>query len=324
MRTLIFPVLGGRGNRYFQLNAALSIAESYGYKRIFCIVRKNEKFTFEDIEIDMKSPLISNIEFEYLRLNGFFGRFVWKLIHLQIRYSSGYKFSHLQIKNVSGFILALLISFALGSIVKVFTSDNTGYSEISKPGNSMLCIGYFQSLKYGEIVKNLYSRGKESNDKETTDVSKRVMIHIRRGDYLQSHELGVLKTDYYRKIISELSREEKSLSFSVFSDEVLGDNTINELFGEEVSRSNVSLYLGDSFSESETFSLMARHFDFYLIANSSFSYWATVIGRKDGSRVFCPQPWFKMAPSPKGIYNSEWISCPAEFMEVVPVEDQVK
>ena len=161
MRTLIFPVLGGRGNRYFQLNAALSIAQSLGYKRIFCLVRKTEKFTFEELDIDMKSPLISGIDFQYLRLEGLLGKIVWKLIHLQIRYSSESKIFRLLIKSLSGFILAIILSLMFGKVVKVFTSDNTGYSEIPKARNSMLCIGYFQSLKYGNIVKYLYKRNKE-------------------------------------------------------------------------------------------------------------------------------------------------------------------
>lgn len=324
MRTLIFPVLGGRGNRYFQLNAALSIAQSLGYKRIFCLVRKKEKFTFEELDIDMKSPLISGIDFQYLRLEGLLGKTVWKLIYLQIRYSSESKISLLRIKSLSGSILAILLSLMLGKVVKVFTSDNTGYSEIPKARNSMLCIGYFQSLKYGNTVKYLYKRNKESIDEEATDVTKRAMIHIRRGDYLQSPELGVLKITYYRKIVNELLKEVPSLNFSVFSDEALGESAIKAMLGDEVPSDRLSLFFGNSFDESETFSIMSRYFDYYVIANSSFSYWATVIGQEDGSRVFCPFPWFNIAPTPQFIYNSGWICVPAVFIEDPLVEDETK
>lgn len=315
MKTLIFPVLGGRGNRYFQLNAALRIAKSLEYKRIVCLVRKKEKFVFEDLDIDMNSPLISEIDFKYLQFNGLFGSAIWKSIHLQIRLSSKTEFPLLQVKQLSEFFLCLLISLRLGLFVRVFTSDNVGYSEIPRVRTSMLTIGYFQSLAYGDLIKHLYQRRKKKFEELTTKDFKRAMIHIRRGDYRLSDDLGLLNTQYYSKIIKELLKENASIHFHVFCDEVLNDAEIESIIGNDAPNSKISLFFGNSFSEKRTFSLMSEFYDYYVMANSSFSYWATVIGQSEVSRVFCPFPWFKVAPTPRDIYRSDWVKCPAEFVE---------
>lgn len=316
MRTLIFPILGGRGNRYFQLNAALNIASSLDYKRILCLVRRNEQFSFEDLDIQMNSPLISKIDFKYLRIDGFCGRAVWKLIHLQIRLSSETGRIFRQIKRASGFFLSALLTSRMRSIVKVVTSDNTGFFEIPRTRASILCIGYFQSLNYGNVVKYLYKKSDEVNLEQRLDNSKRVLIHLRRGDYHLSHELGILKASYYAKIVNKLLTENECLQFSVFSDEVLEEKLVKTIFGSDLTKLNISLFFANSFSESESFALMSKEFDYYVIANSSFSYWASVIGQTDESKVYCPYPWFNTAPTPRGIYNEGWIRCRSEFKEL--------
>lgn len=315
MRTLIFPVLGGRGNRYFQLNAVLSTAKLLDYKRVICLVRKKEGFVFEDLDIDMKSPLISEIEFRYLRLNGLIGGAVWKSIHMQIRLSSKSKFPLLQIRQLNELFLCIIVSLRLGLFVKVFTSDNVGYCEISRVRTSILSIGYFQSLDYGDIIKHLYQRSEETFDKQTEKKFKRVMIHIRRGDYRLSQDLGILKGEYYSKIIKDLLRENVPLHFHIFCDEVLDHAEIDSIIGDVGPNTKTSLFFGNSFSEKKTFSLMSEYYDYYVMANSSFSYWATVIGQRQISKVFCPFPWFNLAKTPRNIYRFDWIKCPAEFEE---------
>jgi hypothetical protein len=314
MKTLIFPVLGGRGNRYFQLNAAISIALSQQFDRVLCLVRNNEDFCFEDIDIDINSPLLSGLKFEYLRVEGRVDRLVWKLIHIQIRLALGSFLLKSFLLSCTGIALTLILAFQLRERVRVVASDNIGFVETENKGTSILCIGYFQSSKYGTYVKQLYRRDEEKPiTTQCNKESKRVMIHLRKGDYKFSPELGILAPAYYAKIIDDLMQENTLLHFSIFSDEELGEEIVQDVVGRKSVNLDVNLYPGNLYGDKVSFALMSEHFDYYIIANSSFSYWAAVIGQSEDSKVFYPYPWFKNAPTPRFLVNDHWIKCRAEF-----------
>jgi hypothetical protein len=118
----------------------------------------------------------------------------------------------------------------------------------------------------------------------TSGVS-RVGIHIRRGDFVTSKAASnVFKTiplEYYRAAVKNFSADTQFL--------VLGDDpALTSAFSKEINGIDIpSLGL----SLREDFMLMALC-DHYIIANSTFSWWAAYLGHSDNKRVISPRNWF--------------------------------
>jgi hypothetical protein len=62
-------------------------------------------------------------------------------------------------------------------------------------------------------------------------------------------------------------------------------------------------------SASATFEIM-RLGSAYVIANSSFSYWAAMLSRTPNPLVIAPKPWFQGAESPNQILPANWATIP--------------
>jgi hypothetical protein len=71
--------------------------------------------------------------------------------------------------------------------------------------------------------------------------------------------------------------------------------------------------VGDNgLNPAETLELM-RHGSAYVIANSTFSWWAAFLSYERGCPTIMPAPWFQNMPSPEGIKPENWIEI--EYLE---------
>lgn len=113
----------------------------------------------------------------------------------------------------------------------------------------------------------------------------RVGIHIRRGDYVSSKTASnvfqTIPLDYYRSAINRFPIDAK---FLVFGD----DPSLVSAFAKEIGGIDISS-LGMTLTED--FMLLALC-DHYIIANSTFSWWASYLGWKDEKRVISPRDWY--------------------------------
>jgi hypothetical protein len=106
-------------------------------------------------------------------------------------------------------------------------------------------------------------------------------IHVRRHDY--GHH-GHASLDYYRNAIAEIRREHGDLPVACFTDEPnFCAFAFRDIPGLTVFKSSVDDPLAD-------FYLLSRCAHF-IIANSSFSWWAAWLGETESSRVYAPSPW---------------------------------
>ena len=133
--------------------------------------------------------------------------------------------------------------------------------------------GFFQSEKYflnsRDQILDLFPH-KEQNNK--------VSIHVRRGDYLAlSRFHNVLNADYYLKAIEHFPDRE----FIVFSDDLEWCRTV--FVGERFS-----FFRGKNDLE-EMLMMSSCHSN--IIANSSFSWWATWINTNKNKKVIAPKQW---------------------------------
>ena len=187
------------------------------------------------------------------------------------------------------------------------------------------CIyGYFQSYKYfdaykSEFIKMLNNPYKDEVDHLLTEYllkqiatnqndgsgfgsgsvaelppSKKIQafefvsVHVRRTDYLALSDIHLnLGTTYYEEAISNFSKE-KSI-FLIFSDDV------EFIQREPLFQNLVNKYIITDQDDEYCFWLMAAC-DHNIIANSSYSWWASYINSNPNKLVISPSKWF----GPKG------------------------
>lgn len=164
------------------------------------------------------------------------------------------------------------------------------YRQIPKKSNQIL-IGYFQSEKYFESIKNeilnLFSL-------ETQEMPPgiNVSMHIRQGDYLKNKDFHPIQPqEYYFKALEEVGSYD---NLFVVSD--------SELPAWVHQIKNVRLIKNSS--DIKDLSLMAScHHN--IIANSSFSWWGAWMNQSNNKKVIAPKIWF----GPKGPQDWQDIYC---------------
>lgn len=115
-----------------------------------------------------------------------------------------------------------------------------------------------------------------------------VSVHVRRTDYLALSDIHLnLGTTYYEEAISNFSKE-KSI-FLIFSDDV------EFIQREPLFQNLVNKYIITDHDDECCFWLMAAC-DHNIIANSSYSWWASYINSNPNKLVISPSKWF----GPKG------------------------
>ena len=116
-----------------------------------------------------------------------------------------------------------------------------------------------------------------------------VALHVRRGDFLSDIGRTVLGRDYYERAISKLIKMtgNPSPDITIFSDDI------------EWCRAELGLIAGiktnvfdvHGISDAEELVIMSHHAHF-IIANSTFSWWAAYLNDKPGKIVIAPDSWF--------------------------------
>lgn len=156
-------------------------------------------------------------------------------------------------------------------------------------GNNIFLDGYWNNIIYyaqvQEDVRHFFTPSGIA--KETTSLAREIRedvtvgLHIRRADY--GHH-GLVKLAYYTSCIEEIRNERGDARVIVFSDEY---NFSKFQFGKmprvEVRQPNVK-------DPREDFYLLTQCTHF-ILANSTFSFWAGLIGEKSESIVFFPEPF---------------------------------
>jgi hypothetical protein len=177
-----------------------------------------------------------------------------------------------------------------------------GYHDV-KLTHSCDLLGHFQSEKYfSHALEEIRWYMRVVDEPPLRDV---VAVHWRAGDYGEQktpqHPDGNsyhprMALDYYEPAMNLFPSKTK---FLVFSDDI---PLAKKMFGNKVEYSEGRTYMND-------FKLMKTCSSF-IIANSSFSAFAAVLGESPDKQVVAPDPWFG-GPylgriSAEDIYNPEW------------------
>lgn len=156
--------------------------------------------------------------------------------------------------------------------------------------------GYFQSERYWNDCKDLIIEQFEfeptlkyrsleliKNIKQTNGNKELVSVHFRFGDYTNNPYYAQLtKVNYYQLAFKYCGN---NFLFVVFSD----DKNSADNFMRSVNMVNYIIISTNS--EIEDFSLMSMC-EHNIIANSSFSWWASYLNKNNNKRIIAPKDWF--------------------------------
>ena len=158
----------------------------------------------------------------------------------------------------------------------VYYQPTHGYTEIPKFSDIHLN-GHFQSEKYFEAFKNEI-RQKLEFPKATIN---KCAIHVRRGDYLKyQSRFPLLTKEYYEKSVLKII-ENGINEFVVFSDDI---EYCKSLFG-----ASMEYYKTDN--DIDDLKHMAEY-KYMIIANSSYSLFASLINEKECVVAPSEDKWF--------------------------------
>ena len=125
-----------------------------------------------------------------------------------------------------------------------------------------------------------------------------ILVHIRRGDYLDSAQTyGLLSVDYYRLAIDKIIQENGRRKIWVFSDDITLIKEEWKHFG------NVEIeYIEEpaGTDPAEILYLLSRA-NFLVVGNSTFSWWAAKVNLERKQTIY-PFPFYRSEPDLKSIY----------------------
>jgi len=201
--------------------------------------------------------------------------------------------------------LALLLGSYLpyGPIVKIqrnaFNFNKSLFRLKNLKGRDLNLIGYWQSYKYFEKIRPiLLSEFKTKNSiaehyqsyLEQIRSSDSVMLHIRRGDYVNSPSAakfhGVLPLSYYQQAIEALLLNQPNAHFFIFSDNL---PWAKEALPKDLKITFVENSLqADAAAQELQLMYECQH---HIIANSSLSWWGAWLKKDCSGLVFAPNRW---------------------------------
>lgn len=176
------------------------------------------------------------------------------------------------------------------------------------PASEVVCRSCFQLLGY--LDPETVERARTIMGlRHAASPADEVAVHFRRGRHRnqKGDEVPdlcgtILSVDYYREALRRVRAELGLNRFRIFSD--TGEIPANVFDpGDTVVLDRPT----PQETPSDTLVKMARHRTF-IIANSTFSWWAAYLSTAAKKRVYAPKIWQfnDWAPSQKGIFPDEW------------------
>jgi len=298
---------GGLGNQLFQLATAIEVSgnnlvtviSSLGKPRLNSEkLSEIQSFKFEkNIQFDnsQKSALIFSKTAGYMLRSG-----IWPTGFESLKFWK--KFTRL--------LSSILISLHLREKVWINSAKEVGYEDLEVDyRRKELLIGYFQSSFWVLNKRTLEQMksmtlpffGRELKELKNLALSEEpLVVHVRLGDYRNEPTFGVLNKEYYAEALNHHSRLNSINKIWVFSDEI---SLAKELIPAEWHDRIRWIQEVDQ-STSSTFEAM-RLGTGYVIANSTFSWWAAMLSHNNPV-VVAPEPWFVGQTQPLGLIPSNW------------------
>ncbi len=268
---------GGRlGNQMFQYATLLSVATKNGYE--YGIPFENENNLYSHLDLNTK-----------------------QLIYNSMDLLKAFNLSCNNVKDKTTFINKFNEKEGWKFDKSIFNiQDNTNIE------------GYFQSELYFKDIEHIIKKEFQFKDyilntctekrDKWNDGRDLVAIHIRRGDYLgYPLIMAISGTDYYERALKNFT--DKDYKYIIFSDDLKWSKNC---FGEE---NEDLIYCENEGPIAHIYDLCQMSLcDHFIIAPSSFSWWAAWLSSNKNKKVIRP-----LQPFPPNnthdYYPNEWIAC---------------
>ena len=309
---MYISLTGGLGNQLFQFAAALNIT---GERELVILSGLGKPRTSGTGEPELAALFNQKLPFKISTHGG--NWLAQKSAGYILRMGISPKFWETGIiKRLIKILANLVLSLSLRRFIFVKEGQGVGFHKIQRASSFNLYCGYFQSYKWATCPKT-YSQLMNLEPPlltmelqkliERAGLERPVIVHVRLGDYLSESEFGLPSKDYYLHGIEKAVKASGSTNIWVYSDAI---NLAKE-FLPVVKGLTYSWIEEVGSSTSQTFQSM-RFGSAYVIANSTFSWWAAFLKYEKSAIVVAPDPWFKIAEDPKDLIPKEWVVLPAQ------------
>ena len=274
MNKVYISLTGGLGNQLFQLSAAMSLIEDN--EEIFLLDIFGKPRSTNGLPDICGFKLGDNIKYWKGTSAPFFLR---KAVGFFLRMGinpRGWE-NITFFKFLYKWILSLLVSLFFRERIDVINGRDVGYSDLRKSKKKILLVGYFQSYRYAKSLK--------------------------------------IKSEYLQIMQSEGERNSDSISLHDNSNRLIIHLRLTDyLIEEDFGIPNQNYYeMGLKCEQLESYEILnlMRYGSGYIIANSTFSWWAAYMSRCDDPIVVAPNPWFRGMPSPSHLIPDNWTTVEA-------------
>jgi hypothetical protein len=208
------------------------------------------------------------------------------------------------------FVAIIPLVIFLKEKTSIIYSKNLGYSKIKLKNKRNLVFGYFQSyfwvenLEVKSLMMDIYPKNFENEIKyfkNLADIERPLVVHVRLSDYLNEKGFGIPTLEYYSSGIKQILETSNCNSIWLFSDDL--ELARNFLPADLVLPIRLIGQVNNS--TALTFEIMRLGYG-YVIANSTFSWWAAYLSRNLNSSVVSPDPWFTGIPEPTYLIPKGW------------------
>ena len=285
-------LFGGLGNQLFQYFAGLAVAEAVGAK-LYLKPFGRDHYQGSDGEIG---------------INAF---------HLEATVVS----SKLP-KQIQERMLPRLIDFAKRSRMQDFVwksktllTDDIDFKNINLVDwQHIQLVGYFQNSKYldflatheKEIELSLKNPSVWFEDFQArARVKKPIIVHLRRGDYLNyADTIGVLDFQYFLNALQLIPQfNEPGTEFWIFSNSLSAAREFSRFAELPEARTEI-IQSPEKSPDAESMLLMTLG-DALVISNSTFSWWAAYLNNET-SQIIAPKKWFRNLDDPSIPKKEGW------------------
>lgn len=282
---ILVHLCGGLGNQMFQ----------YSFARALCAVRNADLFIdISAYEYDSKRKY--QLDFYINKNNG---------ILLKNKLVDNFYIKFIKLINKL---------FYNRDHINIIDDELNFNNEVVKIDKNIGLFGYWQNenyfLNFEDLIRNDYTipiNGYQNEALLKNEIanSNSIAVHIRRGDYISDPDAkefqGALGLNYYTNAINYFSNKIPDAHFYFFSDDI--DYVKNQF------KSNAKYHFvncSKSLNDFQEMCLMrlCKHF---IIANSSFSWWAAWLGDYQSKVIVAPKVWFASQPSFDRICPENWI-----------------
>jgi|694.fasta_scaffold122687_3 hypothetical protein len=170
-------------------------------------------------------------------------------------------------------------------------------------------VGYFQSEATASLLRDdlndyLNLTYSFAQDMQEIEAQSEMTLHIRRGDYASEEKIGMLSLTYFVNSLTKITKGKRLSKIKLFSNGKIDIRQLKSIPGVGV----ISEIDADCAME-----LLAkmRNAHFFLISNSTLSWWAAFLCELPNKEVFAPYPWFERLAEPVNLIPKGWIRLPA-------------